>query len=620
MGHIQLLSEQLANLIAAGEVVERPSSIVKELVENSIDAGSKRIDVSLEDSGLSYIRVLDYGSGMEAEDCELAFLRHATSKIKTSRDLMSIRTLGFRGEALPSIAAVSRLTCVSCANDSGLGRKILIEGGRVVSVEDVAASRGTEVIVRDLFFNTPARLKYMKSLQTELGHVTDFIYRLAIAHPHIAFTLKHHGHVIVQTSGHPDRLQVLAAIYGASISKQMIEFDIESLDYRIKGFISKPELTRSNRSGITTIINGRYVRSIALYQAIIQGYHTLLPIHRYPLVVLDITMDPTIVDVNVHPAKLEVRFSKEIELSQLVEHTIKQKLGNQLLIPEMNPPKVSFDTHIQEQLHLKRAAPADVSRLQYGANTSTYTSPSSSTNAADAIPNKFEYPSNKAHNFHGLPQQVKEQFIGSTRYDELHTDTRIPSFPQLSPIGQLHGTYVLAQNESGLYVIDQHAAHERIQYEYFVERFGNPEPASQELLVPLTLQFTSSEASVLTERLMMFEQMGLYIEPFGGNAFMVRAYPQWLPEQEEQVIIEEMCEWILNEKKSIDLTKFREKAAILCSCKASVKANQHLSLVQLEALLDRLALCKNPYTCPHGRPIVISFSTYELEKMFKRVM
>ncbi|MBP1995191.1 DNA mismatch repair endonuclease MutL [Paenibacillus eucommiae] len=736
MGKIQLLSEQIANQIAAGEVVERPSSVVKELVENAIDAGSTRIDISIEEGGLQLIRVTDNGSGMEAEDSEVAFQRHATSKISTNKDLFSIRTLGFRGEALPSIASVSRLECVTSAESTGLGRKMVMEGGTIRLVEETAAPRGTEVTVRDLFFNTPARLKYMKTIQTELGHVSDFIYRLALAHPNVAFSLKHNGNLLLQTLGKGDLLQVIAAIYGSAVGKQMLPLEAESLDYQISGYIAKPEMTRANRGGISTIVNGRYVRNFALNQALLQGYHTLLPIHRYPIVVLQINMDPELVDVNVHPAKLEVRFSKEAELTALITAEVRRVLGKQVLIPQGNKQSAPKGVYIQEQFELIRRADPEEAGTNEAADAEAtadkqsalepQSQPQSQPLPGDKLPEenlpeeglpkkewtkqeivKEEAPIDVPHSntLQAKPlqvdqlqtnqsqqrqqsqsnqsqqrqqsqsnqsQQVKESlsaypdgtFASSTVSSNRQQTTRqqstqtssqsydsgrpkptfqqqrqiagnfmetlphstsaetqgLPSFPSLTPIGQMHGTYLIAQNNEGLFLIDQHAAHERIHYEYYYERFGNPVEASQELLVPITLEFTPSEALAIRERFALFEQAGVYLEAFGGNTFLVRAHPHWFPDGEEKQIIEEMCDWILSERKAVDIAKLREKSAILCSCKASIKANQSLGIQEMETLLDRLAACRNPYTCPHGRPIVISFSTYELEKMFKRVM
>ncbi len=652
MGTIRLLDEHIANQIAAGEVVERPSSVVKELVENSIDAGSARIDVTIEEGGLQLIRVSDNGSGMEADDCEIAFQRHATSKIATSKDLFSIRTLGFRGEALPSIASVSKLECVTSSENNGLGRSIVIEGGTVRKVEETAAPRGTDIMVKELFYNTPARLKYMKTIQTELGHISDYMYRLALAHPGIAFSLKHNGNLLLQTLGNGDLLQVIAAIYGTAAGKQMLQVQAESLDYRLAGYIAKPELTRANRGGISMLVNGRYVRNFALNQALLQGYHTLLPINRFPVAVLQIEMDPALVDVNVHPAKLEVRFSKESELLQLVESEIKRLLGRQVLIPNAGKGSGDKGAYVQEQMEMERPAPADASAsvsiketaVPYKSETesrktmpgpvqtepvqpaSAQTAPAQSPRADSAWQSPGARFAESILPGSANKPTLRQQKAAAGNFMDLlsrqdQTDrAQMPAFPQLLPIGQMHGTYLIAQNEDGLFLIDQHAAHERINYEYFFERFGNPTEASQELLVPITLEFTPSEAAVIQEKLALIEQVGVYMEAFGGNTFLMRAHPHWFPKGEEKAIAEEMCEWILSEKKGVDIARLREKSAILCSCRASIKANQSISLLEMEALIDRLAGCRNPYTCPHGRPIVVSFSTYELEKMFKRVM
>ncbi|WP_426453716.1 DNA mismatch repair endonuclease MutL [Paenibacillus sp. S-38] len=666
MGKITILDEHIANQIAAGEVVERPSSVVKELVENAVDAGSTRIDVSIEEGGLQLIRVTDNGGGIEEDDVEAAFFRHATSKIATTQDLFSIRTLGFRGEALPSIAAVSKVECLTSHGSTGLGVRLRIEGGTVRLKEDAAAPRGTDLSVRELFYNTPARLKYMKTVQTELGHVTDYMYRLALAYPNIAFTLKHNGHVLLQTLGSGDLLQAVAAVYGSSLAKSMLKIEGETLDYKLEGLISKPELTRANRGGITTVINGRYIRSFPVNQALLQGYHTLLPIGRFPVAVLHLTMDPTLVDVNVHPAKLEVRFSKEPELIALIENAVRETLGRQRLIPQGAAPAAPARVReqlVQEQLELYRpqaAAAAEPAAAPQAAVRSEAPAAAPSASAIGGVPRsagtpaaaaqpqqqapwappaRADGPAASAPRLREAPAAYAERpaqprgpgdareaaaasgaLLRALAQTEASAPPALPAFPKLTPIGQLHGTYIVAQNEEGLFLVDQHAAHERINYEHYFDLFGRPAEASQELLVPMTLEYTSVEALRLTEKLPQLEQAGVYLEPFGGTSFLVRAYPHWLPKGEEQAIVEEMIDLLLQDKKGIDIAKFREKAAIMCSCKASIKANQSMGTLEIEVLLDRLAACRNPYTCPHGRPIVVSFSTYELEKMFKRVM
>ncbi len=698
MGVIRVLDDHIANQIAAGEVVERPSSVVKELVENAIDAGSTRIDVTVEDGGLTLIRIADNGSGIGADDLERAFQRHATSKISSGKDLFHIRTLGFRGEALPSIAAVSKVECVSASDDSGLGRRIELAGGQLLAHEDAAASRGTDIRIKELFYNTPARLKYMKTIQTELGHISDFIYRLALSHPGIAFLLKHNGNTLVQTLGNGDLLSVIAAIYGTGVAKKMLPIKGESLDYRISGYICRPEETRAGRHAISTVINGRYIRNYAVAQALVKAYHTLLPINRFPIAVLHIEMEPSLLDVNVHPSKMEVRFSKEPELLEFIEETAGRILRGTAHIPQAAQPQAKAAAKqavIQEQLELYRPqaqaqAPSGAApvREQPGPAQpreleSTWKERQATPSASAPYPGEQQatpsastpypgeqqasrstggaagYPGSSASTGAGSssgagaasagypaparnqpqreqpprPETVQKLLVSLEHVEDADaasvaegadapagTKRSLPKLPELDPIGQLHGTYIVAQNPEGLYLIDQHAAHERINYEYYYDLFGRPQGASQELLVPITLEFTPSEAEVLKGRLSVLEQSGVYLEAFGGSTFLVRAYPHWLPPGEEREIVTEICEWVLAERKQVDLSKLREKASTLCSCKASIKANQSLTRVEMEALLDRLSSCRMPYTCPHGRPIVISFSTYELEKMFKRVM
>ncbi|QJD82525.1 DNA mismatch repair endonuclease MutL [Cohnella herbarum] len=666
MGIIRPLDEHLANQIAAGEVVERPASVLKELIENAVDAGSTRVDVSAEEGGLNLLRVADDGSGIQPDDMLLAFQRHATSKISSGKDLFQIATLGFRGEALPSIAAVAKVKCVSATDDSGLGRLLEIEGGNMLANRDTNAPKGTEMVVKDLFYNTPARLKYMKTIQTELGHLSDVVYRQALARPDIAFTFSHNGNLLLRTPGNGDLRQVVAAIYGTASAKAMIAVNEESPDYTLIGLTAMPTETRANRNAVTVLVNGRYVRSQAVAQPLLQAYHTLLPLHRYPLTVLDLKMHPTLVDVNVHPAKLEVRFSKENELRAFVESAIKKALSTEAYIPSgaaVRAPKTN--TWVQDQIRFQvpavepslkpvsseLAAASELEAMEslIAETKAGYASPSffpsnQSDNYAalnDPIErtanpskpyngSKDSYSSNKpgtsygSDNSGGSPwaekpvvEKVPEQ-IWKSAFAVPDVQPRVPEFPELSWIGQLHGTYIVAQNVNGLYLIDQHAAHERIHYEFYYDKFGRPEEASQELLLPVTLEFAPDECAVLRGRLAAFESAGVYMEDFGGNTFIIRAVPHWFPGGDEAAVVREMAEWIIQER-SVDLHALREKAAIMCSCKASIKANQALTRESGEKLLQRLAACRQPYTCPHGRPIVVSFSTYELEKMFKRV-
>ncbi|PIH56961.1 DNA mismatch repair endonuclease MutL [Paenibacillus sp. LK1] len=739
MAKIHVLDEHIANQIAAGEVVERPASVVKELLENSVDAGASKIDVTVEEGGLLRIRVKDNGSGIEPEDMEKAFYRHATSKIAHGRDLFQITSLGFRGEALASIAAVSKVEVLSASGNDGRGRRIVIEGGKLLSHEDETSPQGTDFEVKELFFNTPARLKYMKTIQTELGHISDVLYRMAMSHPNISFTLRHNENTLLQTLGNGDLLQVVAAIYGTSAAKAMLPIQGESLDYRVSGLISLPEWTRANRGGMSTIVNGRFIRNYGLNQAILKAYHTLLPINRFPLVVVQLEMHPSLVDVNVHPAKLEVRFSKEAELYEFVETTLRGILRKEVLIPQVTKQQIrrgDNSSFIQEQFLFPRGplkdesesagygqqgplgktagldkttsedddldapadlAPSDVQSVPDGngegqslplpeappeippsydpfgmlsgdlgsnvlkqnyspdenphSDEASTLSESTGANgdraAQDALPltedkglstsqaQASAYRSNSvnspvregrsSYNSSAVAAKGERSWKTPSLPDPaklasaIKSDVSMPAFPELSLIGQHHGTYLIAQNQDGLYLIDQHAAHERVNYEYYYEQFGNPAQASQELLLPITLEFTPSETEKLKTRLAWFEQAGVYLEHFGGQTFRVRSHPFWFPKGDEKDIIEEMSEWVLSER-SIDVAKMREAASIMCSCKASIKANQKLTDQEAEVLIQRLGSCRQPYTCPHGRPIVVSFSTYDLEKLFKRVM
>ncbi|GAJ41593.1 DNA mismatch repair endonuclease MutL [Saccharococcus caldoxylosilyticus] len=616
MGKIRKLDDQLSNKIAAGEVVERPASVVKELVENAIDANSTAIEIELEEAGLAKIRVIDNGDGMEEDDCLVAFERHATSKIKDEHDLFRIRTLGFRGEALPSIASVSEVE-MKTSTGNGPGTKVVLKGGELVKHERTASRKGTEITVSNLFFNTPARLKYMKTIHTELGHVTDVVNRLAMAHPNISFRLRHHGKQLLYTSGNGDVRHVLAAIYGMDVAKKMIPIEAESLDFTIKGYISLPEVTRASRNYISAIVNGRYVRNIPLMKAIEAGYHTLLPIGRYPIVLLSIAMDPVLVDVNVHPAKLEVRFSKEAELNELVTEAVRQAFRTRTLIPTMSisrqeaaKPKAEQAAWTFEHVVKESSVPDLVQMAKPQPTTSWQEEKEESTRM---LPEEDEREQTNEYDGSMEAEEHEEQAGGN---GQEHKNDRIPP---LYPIGQMHGTYILAQNEQGLYIIDQHAAQERIKYEYFREKVGEVTNEVQELLVPLTLQYPADEYVWIDAHREELAKCGVFLEPFGHHTFIVRSHPTWFPKGQETEIIEEMIQQVLDMKK-VDIKQLREKAAILMSCKQSIKANQHLRDDEIFALLEALRKTTDPFTCPHGRPIIIHFSTYELEKMFKRVM
>ncbi|MBO0453837.1 DNA mismatch repair endonuclease MutL [Candidatus Enterococcus murrayae] len=662
MGKIQELSERLANQIAAGEVVERPASVVKELVENAIDAKATQIDILIEEAGLKKIQIVDNGEGIRQDDVENAFKRHATSKIHNRDDLFRIRTLGFRGEALPSIASVSEMTLETATADETQGSYLFLKGGKIEEQRPTSLRTGTKITVENLFFNTPARLKYVKSLQTELSNIGDIVNRMALSHPKIAFRLVHDGHKMLSTSGSGDLKQTLAGIYGVATAKKMLKVEAKDLDFTLNGYVSLPEVTRASRNYLSVIINGRYIKNYALNKAIINGYQSKLMVGRYPIAVLEITMDPLLVDVNVHPTKQEVRLSKEKELMDLISRGIAESLRQINLIPDVgeNP---SFKRKVEkiqtEQLDLAlEEQPKKKSDLNYDPKTGIFyveakqpeanetSVPLKEERVEETRPVPLETEQEKASVVEETPEplaeeapQVEEEsceeaantdhpeFDLSTQSGEKVIEQAITKleqeqpkerFPMLEYFGQMHGTYLFAQSKDGLYIIDQHAAQERIKYEYFREKIGDVSDDLQELLVPFVLDYPNNDAIKLKEKTELLQEVGIYLEEFGPNSFIVRAHPTWYPAGQEESIIREMIDMLLI-TGSVSVKKFREATAIMMSCKRSIKANHHLNEAQARVLLTDLAQCDNPFNCPHGRPVLIHFSNSDMEHMFKRI-
>jgi DNA mismatch repair protein MutL len=619
VGIIRKLDDALSNKIAAGEVVERPASVVKELVENAIDAGSTIIEIEVEEAGLSKIRIIDNGHGIQEDDCLVAFERHATSKIKDENDLFRIRTLGFRGEALPSIASVSELE-IKTSTGAGPGTILSLKGGEVRKHDKTNSRKGTEITVKNLFFNTPARLKYMKTIHTELGNITDTVNRIAMAYPSVSFKLSHNGKRILYTNGNGEVLQVLASIYGMSIAKKLIPINLDSLDFKVSGYISLPEVTRASRNYLSLIINGRYVKNFPLSKTVQDGYHTLLPIGRFPIVLLEIEMDPLLVDVNVHPAKLEVRFSKETELHELLEEGIKSTFKNLQLIPSVQAPKhIKKSESTQESFSFTHTPQTRIKEIQdYMTNNQDgqtedrqplHLGIPSLANAEPTTDDRDLYKLEKNHN----------ECYEEPAHVDIPTKEKVERIPPLYPIGQMHGTYILAQNAEGLYIIDQHAAQERVKYEFFREKVGEVRRELQELLVPITLEYSHNEYVIIEEHKSILSEIGIFLEEFGPQSYIVRAHPQWFPTGFEVEVIEEIIQQVLTIKK-VNIKKLREEAAIMMSCKGSIKANHYLRESDIFSLLESLRYTADPFTCPHGRPIIIHYSTYEMEKLFKRVM
>lgn len=576
MANITVMNETLSNKIAAGEVVERCASVVKELVENSIDAGANEIKIELIEAGTKQIKVTDNGSGMDKEDAELAFCRHATSKIHEEEDLYHILTLGFRGEALASIASVSKITLKTSTGI--LGTVVKINGGKLEGVTKGDARKGTVITVNDLFYNTPARLKHMKSLYTELASITEFINKLALSHPNIKFTLINNDNKILNTDGSGNLLKTINAIYGTEVSRNMFEVSGENKDYEINGYISAPFIHRSNRNHIITLVNGRVVRNQELNRVINDSYHSYKPDNRYPIVVLNISTDPTLVDVNIHPTKMDIKFSNFDNLLDLVSNMIKNKIGKKNLIPKKEVVVEEKPKYEEIVLDLERVNEPE-----------TYYKP--------------------------VEVNLDLTFTQVEQEDIVEKSERMP---EIYPVGLVHGTYIIGQNELGMYIIDQHAAKERINYEYYKEKLGNPKPEKTSLLFPLTLEFSNNEFMILKENLNLLHDIGFEIEEFGMNSFVVKAHPIWLPQGYEEMSIRKIMEVILATEHNFSIEKFNEKIAIMLSCKLAIKANENITSEEQEQLINDLRKCDNPFNCPHGRPTTIFYSNYDLEKLFKR--
>lgn len=577
MSKIRVMSENLANKIAAGEVVEKCASVVKELVENSIDAGANNIKVNLVDGGLTSIAVVDNGSGMDKEDAVLSFSRHATSKIYKDDDLFFIETLGFRGEALASIASVAEVDMETCNSD--IGTHVHIKGGVMDLVEATSARVGTSITITNLFYNTPARLKYLKSEATELNNCTSFIEKLSLANPSIAFTLTNNDRVVVKTSGSGNLLKTIHEIYGLNVSSNMLEIKASSDDFEVIGFVGKPGILKKNRNHFNTFVNGRIVRNNEINRAINDAYNTYKHEGFYPIVVINIETDPTLVDVNIHPTKQDIKMSKMDELVSLIYKTIKEALYNNLIIPNaivddaLNEVKSDF---IEPSVYDKDKTVTEVVQTTFDFGTA-----------------KEEEPVIKNEAFKSL---------------------------KLYPIGQVHGTYIIAENEDGMFILDQHAAHERVNYEMIKKRFADEVVQYTDMLVPLSIELSTSDFNAFMDNVSVLEDLGFKIEEFGINTILIKGHPTWLAKNFEGDNLRTIVDLVIENGKNFNKDRFLDSLAKMVSCKMSVKANEHLSLGEMEKLLDDLVKCDNPYNCCHGRPSIMKFTNYELEKMFKRVM
>ncbi|EJD8551285.1 TPA: DNA mismatch repair endonuclease MutL [Staphylococcus pseudintermedius] len=645
MGKIKTLHTSLANKIAAGEVVERPSSVVKELLENSIDAGATEINIEVMESGIASIRVVDNGSGILQDDLGLVFHRHATSKLVEDDDLFHIRTLGFRGEALASIASVAKVT-LQTSTDGVAGYEVYAEEGEIISEKPAKARKGTDIRVDALFYNTPARLKYIKSLYTELGKITDIVNRMAMSHPDIRIALSNDGKKILQTNGSGRTNEVMAEIYGMKVARDLIRIEGDTSDYHLTGYVAKSEHSRSNRHYISLFINGRYIKNFLLNKAVQEGYHTLMMIGRYPIVYLNIEMDPVLVDVNVHPTKLEVRLSKEDQLFDLIVAKIREAFKDQLLIPKNDlkskyEPKKVLNQFEQQKMAFDQIQAAQT-QTSHSNNEMTIdeepapytdvTEPSDTAKTPTTSETNDDYAERQRALLNDMveaPSPINE--VNSTddssdgaTVSEIQQNHPQPSdkpkrrVPYMEVVGQVHGTYIIAQNDEGMYLIDQHAAQERIKYEYYRDKIGEVNNENQSLLIPLTFNFTKDEQLIIEQHLDPLREAGIFLEPFGGHDYIVDSYPVWFPQENVEEMIKDMIEYVIRHKK-VDIAKFREEAAIMMSCKRSIKANHYLKPNEMADLIDQLGEMEDPFTCPHGRPVIINFSNYELERLFKRI-
>ncbi len=605
MSKITVMDEILANKIAAGEVVEKCASVVKELVENSIDASSTEIKIELIDAGTKQIKITDNGVGMDREDAVLAFSRHATSKLKNEDDLYRIETLGFRGEALASIASVSKITLKT--STGGVGTLVKINGGKIESVTESDARIGTVISVNDLFYNTPARLKHLKSLYTELANVTEYVNKMALSHSEVKFILSNNGNVILNTDGSDNLLKTISSIFGINIVKKMLPVSAMDNDYVISGYITLPEIMRSNRNGIITLVNGRVVRNAEINRIINDSYHGYKPDNRYPITVLKIEVDPSLVDVNIHPTKMDIKFGKMQELLLLIEKMIKNVLKQQLLIPHIEVEQPFNDLTINEEFEYNN-----------NLNTDIQNDKSVEKTKYEEIVLDLERIGEEEQSYSVKIDNEKENVSPTDESLLFEIEESVEKLPELYPVGLVHGTYIICQNEKGMYLIDQHAAKERINYEYYREKLGNPRPDSIPMLIPLTLELPNNEYMVLKENFQFLQNMGFEIDDFGVNSIIIKAHPTWIRIGEEDRVIRMVIDLVINKEKDFSIAKFNEHLAATVSCKASIKANENITMEEMENLISDLRKCKNPFNCPHGRPTIVYYSKYDLEKLFKR--
>jgi DNA mismatch repair protein MutL len=584
MGNIIRLDEHLANLIAAGEVVERPANVVKELTENSLDAHATHIEIELKEAGLEAIRITDNGTGMDKDDAEIAFERHATSKIRSEYDLFHIQSLGFRGEALPSIAAVAKVDLVTSLGGNE-GYQVTFLAGKKVHAGAASARKGTAITVTKLFYNTPARLKYMKGPVSELATITELVDKFAIAHPEVAFSFSNNGKEILRTAGNGNVLEVLGAVYGYGVAKMMRPFRNRNRDYAIQGVIANPLVNRSAKNYITLIANGRAIRNPKLIASVIEAFDQRIPKGRFPIALVKIQCDPLLIDVNIHPTKQEIKFSEDAKLAGMVVETLREAIQAFSMIA-VSDSGAYAKTETEDQTRI------------------------------DFLTIQEEFPRQDDGSFvSGTPIAGADSRPKSLPLDA----TPKEPFPDMEYIGQYAGTYLIFQNAEGLFLVDQHAAAERIRYERYIQKMGDPHPAFFDLLLPFNLDFSNSEAGLIQAHLADLAAFGLNLTPSGTQSFFLHSVPAWFPSGLEEIYAETVIRLAV-EGKNPTTAEVRDELAKLLACKHSIKANRFINADEVQTLMRDLSHCQNPFTCPHGRPVVIRLPLHDIEKWFKRVM
>lgn len=645
MAKIQLLDQKTIDNIAAGEVIERPASVVKELVENAVDAKANAVTVEIKDGGMTLIRVTDNGIGIPKDQVKTAFLRHATSKIRSVEDLLSVSSLGFRGEALSSISAVAQVELVTKTAESFSGVSYKIYGGEEEAFDDIGAPDGTTFLVKNLFYNTPARRKFLKSATTEAGYVEQMMVHIALSHPEISFKFIHNNKNKIYTSGNGKVKDIIYHIYGRDVAGALIPLEAQNEDVKVTGFVAKPYVSRGNRNYESYFINGRYIKSSIIYNAIEEGYRTFTMKHRYPFVCLDFKIDQELLDVNVHPTKMEIRFRNGREIYELVVDAVRAALLQKDLVQDVlrETPKKK---ELPKTKEVKKPEPFEVNRRkeevqkvdQQGQGVQQQVE-----KQRQAVQQQIEKPSHpvkktltasesskntKKPTYAGLNYNTQKKEFPQYKTDELSSNQMtlredpvfsVQARPDRKILGQLFKTYWLIEYEDQLFIMDQHAAHEKVNYERLMKNFKEKEIYSQRLEPPMVVTVSMTEAEALTRYKDAFAGLGFTIESFGGNEYCIREVPANLYGIGERDLFMELLDAVSQENGTLDTEVIASKIATM-ACKMSIKGNQRVSLMEVEHLLDELMKLENPYQCPHGRPTIIKMSKYEIDKKFKRIV